>query len=208
MSPVIYRLITCLVLWLFFCGAAVQADEGAPVVMLAGFESRVTASDITLTHFDINQKELLSMINTAVSTELAGDPRYAFYDNDATIARARMDEAALINDLGQGRLIPSLQANADYLIFGYLTNLSEVKAQTGALGLNGKAKTVHLEISMRVMDAHTGAIVFATTADSRRKSQLVYHAILQRNDTGQKDAVREAVNIAAQNLATQFKQAV
>ena len=148
------------------------------------------------------------MINTAVSTELAGDPRYAFYDNDATIARARMDEAALINDLGQGRLIPSLQANADYLIFGYLTNLSEVKAQTGALGLNGKAKTVHLEISMRVMDAHTGAIVFATTADSRRKSQLVYHAILQRNDTGQKDAVREAVNIAAQNLATQFKQAV
>lgn len=61
---------------------------------------------------------------------------------------------------------------------------------------------------MRVMDAHTGAIVFATTADSRRKSQLVYHAILQRNDTGQKDAVREAVNIAAQNLATQFKQAV
>lgn len=208
MSPVIYRLITCLVLWLFFCGVAVQADEGEPVVMLAGFESRVTASDITLTHFDINQKELLSMINTAVSTELAGDPRYAFYDNDTTIARARMDEAALINDLGQGRLIPSLQANADYLIFGYLTNLSEVKAQTGALGLNGKAKTVHLEISMRVMDAHTGAIVFATTADSRRKSQLVYHAILQRNDTGQKDAVREAVNIAAQNLATQFKQAV
>ncbi len=191
---------------LFLLGTVAQADDDVPTVMLAGVQSRVTASDVTLTQFHTDQRRILSLIDTMLSTELAGDSRYAFYDTDETIARARMDEAALIQQLGNGQMVPSLQADADYIIFGYLTNLSEVKAQTGALGLSGKDETVHLEISMRVMDARTGAIVFATTADSRRKSKLIYHAIVQRNDAGEADAIREAASIAVQNLAAQFKQ--
>ncbi|WP_293986396.1 hypothetical protein [uncultured Megasphaera sp.] len=191
---------------LFLLGMVAQADNDVPTVMLAGVQSRVTASDVTLTQFHTDPQRILSLIDTMLSTELAGDPRYAFYDTDETIARARMDEATLMQQLGNGQMVPSLQTDADYIIFGYLTNLSEVKAQTGALGLSGKDETVHLEISMRVMDAHTGAIVFATTADSRRKSKLIYHAIVQRNDVGEADAIREAASIAVQNLAAQFKR--
>lgn len=195
-----------LIVTLIPLGTVVQAAQDIPSVMLAGFQSRVAASDVTLTQFHTDQKRILSLIDTMLSTELAGDSRYIFYDTDETINKARMDEAVLIQQLGKGQPAPSLQADADYIIFGYLTNLSEVKAQTGAMGLSGKDETIHLEISMRVMDAHTGAIVFATTADSRRKSKLIYHAIVQRNDTGEADAIREAAAIAVQNLAAQFKQ--
>lgn len=194
------------ILSLLLIKTAAHADNDVPSVMLAGFQSRVTASDVTLTQFHTDQRKILSLIDTMLSTEMAGDLRYAFYDTDETIARSRMDEATLMQQLGKGQLVLSLQRDADYIIFGYLTNLSEIKAQTGAMGLSGKDETVHLEISMRVMDAHTGAIVFATTADSRRKSKLIYHAIVQRNDIGEADAIREAASIAVQNLAAQFKQ--
>ena len=58
------------------------------------------------------------------------------------------------------------------------------------------------------MDAHTGAIVFVTKADSRRKAELAYNAVWQRHDNGEEDAIAEAIEDAATNLAAQFKQAM
>lgn len=201
--------VCCMVLMLLWASQGmVQAEGEKPVVMLAGFESRVSSSKVTLTTLQVNQQELLNNFVDILSTELANDERYNFYDTDATVTRARMDETSLIHTLGDGQIVPSLQNQADYIVYGYLTNLSEIKAQIGALGLNGKDKTIHIELSMRVVDAHTGAVVFVTTADSRRKSQLTYHAILNRHDVGQENAVSEALNIAAQNLAGQFKAAI
>ena len=118
-----------------------------------------------------------------------------------------MEEIRLFNDLGNGRIDPSLQKKADFLIYGYLTNISSIKAQSGALGLKGKDKTVDLELSMRVVDVHTGKVVFIATADARRKSELKYNAILTRNDSGEGDAVEAALSIAATNLADKFKKA-
>ena len=79
---------------------------------------------------------------------------------------------------------------------------------SGALGLSGRDRTVYAELSLRVMDAHTGAIVFVTKADSRRKAELSYNAIWQRHDSGEEDAIRAALEDAAINLAAQFKQAM
>ena len=184
-----------------------QADEARPVVMFAGFQSRVSRSNVTLTKLSIDPDRIVSLFADKLTVLLANDPRYDFYDTDATTTRARMDETALMNSLGEGVIIPSLQNQADYIVYGYLTNSSQIKAQIGALGLNGKDKTIHLELSIRVMDAHTGAIVFTATADSRRKSELTYHAILTRNDQGVDDAINSALDIAAQNLANKFQQA-
>lgn len=86
--------------------------------------------------------------------------------------------------------------------------LGKVKAQSGALGLSGRDQTVYAELSLRVMDAHTGAIVFVTKADSRRKAELSYNAIWQRHDSGEEDAIAAALGDAATNLAAQFKQAM
>ena len=58
------------------------------------------------------------------------------------------------------------------------------------------------------MDAHTGAIVFVTKADSRLKAELSYNAIWQRHDSGETDAIAAALGDAATNLAAQFKQAM
>ena len=122
--------------------------------------------------------------------------------------KARCDEAAFVDALGEGTIAPELAGKADYYVFGYLTTLGKVKAQSGALGLSGRDKTVYAELSLRVMDAHTGAIVFVTKADSRRKAELSYNAIWQRHDSGETDAIAAALGDAATNLAAQFKQAM
>ncbi|WP_337802226.1 hypothetical protein, partial [Mitsuokella jalaludinii] len=110
--------------------------------------------------------------------------------------------------LGAGEIVPELAGKADYYVFGYLTTLGSVKAQSGALGLSGRDKTVYAELSLRVMDAHTGAVVFVTKADSRRKAELSYNAVWHRHDSGEEDAIAAALEDAAVNLAAQFKQAM
>ena len=186
----------------------ISSVEAAPVVMLAGFQSRISKSAITMTDIDTSFQEMGQVVSETLYSELAGNPKFMMVDNSETAACARMDEAALINQLGHGQVNLELQKQADYIILGYITNVSNIKAQSGVLGVSGKDGTVHVEISMRVMDAKTGALVFATTANSRRKSELKYNVIVRRKDSGLDDALVEALNIAAQNLAVQFLEAV
>lgn len=123
-------------------------------------------------------------------------------------ASGSADEAALVNALGKGQIDPVLAQHADYICYGYLTMLSNVKAQSGVLVFSGSDKTVYAELSLRVLDTHTHTIVYAGKADSRRKAALSYHAILQRADSGAEDAIRQALSDAAVNLAAQLKEAM
>lgn len=148
------------------------------------------------------------MARDQLTAELAGEQKFALYDFGEQTTKARCDEAAFVDALGEGEIVPELAGKADYYVFGYLTTLGKVKAQSGALGLSGRDRTVYAELSLRVMDAHTGAIVFVTKADSRRKAELSYNAIWQRHDSGEEDAIRAALEDAAVNLAAQFKQAM
>lgn len=183
--------------------ASTPAYAAKPVVAIVGFQSRVSDTNV-----NIEQDEMLGIPVGVLYTEL-NDPAFPFEVKDFSDATTqhRMEEIRLFNDLGNGRIDPALQKKADFLIYGYLTNISSIKAQSGALGLKGKDKTVDLELSMRVVDAHTGRVVFIATADSRRKSELKYNAILTRNDSGEDDAVQKALSIAATNLAAKFKKA-
>ena len=171
--------------------SSITAEAAQPRVAIVGFTSRVHKTDLTLTDL-----------------KLAGEQEFSLYDFGEQTTMARCDEAAFVDALGEGTLAPELAGKADYYVFGYLTTLGKVKAQSGALGLSGRDKTVYAELSLRVMDAHTGAIVFVTKADSRRKAELSYNAIWQRHDSGEEDAIRAALEDAAVNLAAQFKQAM
>lgn len=182
--------------------------EASPVVMLAGVQSRISKSAITMTEIDTGFQEMGQVVSETLYAELAANPKFTMVDNTETASIARMDETALINQLGNGQINLELQKQADYIILGFITNVSNIKAQSGVLGVGGKDGTVHVEISMRVMDAHTGALVFATTANSRRKSELKYNVIVHRKDSGLGDALNNALDIAAQNLAAQFLEAV
>ena len=187
--------------------ALAQAAE-RPVVMVVGFQNRVSKSKVTLTDFPMDLGDMLPGPRTTLETELSLSPRIDVRTMDTDVVRARLDEVAIMNQLGKGEIIPELEDQADYLIYGYLTNVSNIKAQSGAIGIGGKDKTAHVELSMRVIDAHTGQVVFVTTADSRRKSELRYHAIVHRNMSGTDTAVSQALDIAAQNLAYKFLQAM
>ena len=180
---------------------SLMAEAAKPRVAIVGFTSRVQKTDITLT-------DLKEPLDEQLTAELAGEAKFDLYDFGAQSTKARCDEAAFVEALGAGDIVPELAGKADYYVFGYLTTLGKVKAQSGALGLSGRDKTVHAELYLRVMDAHTGAIVFVTKADSRRKAELSYNAVWQRHDSGEEDAIAEAIEDAATNLAAQFKQAM
>lgn len=187
-----------------------HAEAAKPSVAIVGFASRVQKTDITLTDLqdDREIRQILEAAREELTAELSNSDVFDLYDFSAEATKARCDESAYIDALGDGRIVPELQGRADYLVFGYLTTLGNVKAQSGALGLSGKDKTVYAELSLRVMDTHTGKIVFVTKADSRRKAELSYHAVWQRHDSGEEDAITSAVSDAAVNLADQFKKAM
>ena len=186
--------------------SSITAEAAQPRVAIVGFTSRVHKTDLTLTDLKEPLPELLSVARDQLTAELAGEQKFALYDFGEQTTKARCDEAAFVDALGAGEIVPELAGKADYYVFGYLTTLGKVKAQSGALGLSDR--TVYAELSLRVMDAHTGAIVFVTKADSRRKAELSYNAIWQRHDSGEEDAIRAALEDAAVNLAAQFKQAM
>lgn len=187
---------------------SITAEAAKPRVAIVGFTSRVHKTDITLTDLKEPLPEILTVAREQLTAELAGEAKFDLYDFGAQSTKARCDEAAFVEALGAGDIVPELAGKADYYVFGYLTTLGKVKAQSGALGLSGRDKTVYAELSLRVMDAHTGAIVFVTKADSRRKAELSYNAVWQRHDSGEEDAIAEAIEDAATNLAAQFKQAM
>lgn len=156
---------------------------------------------------------LMIVLFSSVTAE-AAQPRVAIvgftsrvHKTDLTLTDLKEPLPELLS-VARDQLTAELAGKADYYVFGYLTTLGKVKAQSGALGLSGRDKTVYAELSLRVMDAHTGAIVFVTKADSRRKAELSYNAIWQRHDSGEEDAIRAALEDAAINLAAQFKQAM
>lgn len=195
----------------FFVGIGIYPAEAAkPSVAIVGFASRVQKTDITLTDLQdpnaINQ--VLEAARDTLTAELTGSEAFDLYDFSPETTKARYDESQYVAMLGDGQMIPELQGRTDYVVFGYLTTLGSVKAQSGALGLSGKDKTIYAELSLRVMDTHTGKIVFVTKADSRRKAELSYHAIWQRHDNGEEDAIAAAVGDAAVNLADQFRKAM
>ena len=187
---------------------SLPAEAAKPRVALVGFTRRVQKTDITLTDLKEPLPEILTVAREQLTAELAGEAKFDLYDFGAQSTKARCDEAAFVEALGAGDIVPELAGKADYYVFGYLTTLGKVKAQSGALGLSGRDKTVHAELSLRVMDAHTGAIVFVTKADSRRKAELSYNAVWHRHDSGEEDAIAAALEDAAVNLAAQFKQAM
>lgn len=187
---------------------SLTAETAKPRVAIVGFTSRVQKTDITLTDLKEPLPEILTVAREQLTAELAGEAKFDLYDFGAQSTKARCDEAAFVEALGAGDIVPELAGKADYYVFGYLTTLGKVKAQSGALGLSGRDKTVHAELSLRVMDAHTGAIVFVTKADSRRKAELSYNAVWHRHDSGEEDAIAAALEDAAVNLAAQFKQAM
>lgn len=178
--------------------SSITAEAAQPRVAIVGFTSRVHKTDLTLTDLKEPLPELLSVARDQLTAELAGEQKFALYDFGEQTTKARCDESAFVDALGEGEIVPELRGKADYYVFGYLTTL----------GLSGRDRTVYAELSLRVMDAHTGAIVFVTKADSRRKAELSYNAIWQRHDSGEEDAIRAALEDAAINLAAQFKQAM
>lgn len=136
--------------------SSITAEAAQPRVAIVGFTSRVHKTDITLTDLKEPLDDLLSVARDQLTTELAGEQKFALYDFGEQTQKARRDEAAFVDALGEGTIAPELAGKADYYVFGYLTTLGKVKAQSGALGLSGRDKTVYAELSLRVMDAHGG----------------------------------------------------
>ena len=154
----------------------------------------------------------------AISMAEAAQPRVAIvgftsrvHKTDLTLTDLKEPLPELLS-VARDQLTAELAGEQKFSLYDFgeqtTTARCEEAAFVDALGLSGRDQTVYAELSLRVMDAHTGAIVFVTKADSRRKAELSYNAIWQRHDSGEEDAIAAALGDAATNLAAQFKQAM
>lgn len=179
------------------------ADRATAVV---SFSSRLAKSSITST--DISE-DMIRGVQDVAREEFCADivdcPKLVLIDQ-ATQAQQIAEQHRA--ELDTGNASPGERLHADYELQGFVTMLSNVKAQSGVLMLSGKDKTVYVELSLRVIDRKSGMVVFTATADSRRKSELSYHAVVHRADSGLDGAVEQAVSDAVRNLAADLLQAM
>ena len=108
--------------------SSITAEAAQPRVAIVGFTSRVHKTDLTLTDLKEPLPELLSVARDQLTAELAGEQKFALYDFGEQTTKARCDEAAFVDALGAGEIVPELRGKADYYVFGYLTTLGKVKA--------------------------------------------------------------------------------
>ena len=100
---------------------SITAEAAQPRVAIVGFTSRVHKTDLTLTDLKEPLPELLSVARDQLTAELAGEQKFALYDFGEQTTKARCDEAAFVDALGAGEIVPELRGKADYYVFGYLT---------------------------------------------------------------------------------------
>ena len=81
---------------------AEAADK--PVVVIAGFSSRVVNSNLKLT-----RDQLLPTVEERLTAMLSGNSKFDLYVLDADTTRARVDEVSMMNRLGEGEIVPELQ---------------------------------------------------------------------------------------------------
>ena len=188
-------------------GRQAVVGNGQARLLLAGMVSRVQPSAVTLQGAAVKPDAVLPVLQEVLAGELAGG-RYKLLTADKAVTAARRQEAEWLTRTGEGYITPELKSQADYIAVAYLNDFSFVRSQNDLLGLGGKAETVHLELALRIFEAGSGKLVLAAAADSRRKSELKYNVIWQRQDRGPEDAVRAAAEIAAINLAAKVKAAM
>ncbi len=191
-----FRAVLALLILLIWSGRAAAKD--LPVIGVMDFTSRVTVTNLSeeqiltfQTAADIIMDEL---INCAELRDLTGET-----------SKAVLDEILIMSQVG--KLTPEITAAAedcDYLIVGYLMNLSRTTNER----IIGKSDGIRADLSVRIFDMTTGKPIKIFTGHGVAKARASRIGNIFR--AGQfefsEDSLNQALEMAALEIAQKIKR--
>ena len=156
-------LFMCLTLIITFCGSAKVFAAGSSTISILGFVNRVQ-----ITNLSGEQVANFSIINDYLADEFINSGKLEVYDISPEVTKGRMDEVALQLDLAAGQASILKNVPAEYVVYGYVTNMSVVESTTGIDDMDGSAiggdsTAVRVNLSAKIVETATGKILLTVT---------------------------------------------
>ena len=194
-----------------FIGSAVLA-KGLPTIGVVGFTNRVA-----ITNVDGSAVESFKIATEVLADGLVSCERLAVVDITSEVENFRMNELILQLD-GQKTDMDIRRLGTDYLIFGYLTNLSIKVSEKGInnlknLSVERTAETACANLSAKIVDTRTGRIVLTVTGkgettNSKVDAKIDEHEIKVGITKVTEKCVLDAISIACDEIAKKILAAI
>lgn len=185
--------------------------KGIPTISIAGFDNRVAVTNI-----DGSIVNNFTIVNDYLAEELLNSGKFDVYDISTEAFQGRIDELELAVTKKQGSNILD-NFETDYIIYGYLTNLSVKLSVTGIapseqIGYDGQSRTACANLSANVVDTVTGKVVYIATGKGESTSvkvsgQYGEHLLRVGKDDVTEECVYNALAKAVHELAEKIIKA-
>lgn len=182
-----------------------------PTIAVIGFDSRVT-----FTNLNNEVVDTYRIADDYLAEELMNSGKFDVYDISNDVLKGRVDEIALELTLGKDKKFLE-HFNTEYVVYGYLTNLSIKTAESGVITLtgivyDGKSQTASADLSANVVDTATGKTVCTVTGKGESTSikaagQYGIHMLKVGKNNVTEECVHNALAKAVHELAEKIIKA-
>ena len=205
--------VICLLCTIFiFCSNGVMVAKEISTIGIVGFANRVE-----ITNIDGKIVENFKVANEFLTDGLVSCEKLDVMDISPEIEKYRMNELVLQLDKPK-KTIDCKCFGTDYLVFGYLTNLSIKTSETGFSNLKdvsveGKSETACANLSAKIVDTKTGRIVLTVTGKGESTSGKVdarvsEHKLKVGKSNVTEECVLNALSKACDEISAKIAEAV
>lgn len=156
-------LLVCLTILITVCGADRVFAAQTSTISIVGFVNRVQ-----ITNLSGEQVANFNIINDYLADEFINSGKLEVYDISPEVTKGRLDEIALQLDMAAGPAPILKNIPAEYVVYGYVTNMSVVESTTGIDDMSGSAiggdsTAVRVNLSAKIVETATGKILLTVT---------------------------------------------
>ena len=205
--------VVCLLCSLFvLCTNDVVVAKEVSTIGIVGFANRVE-----ITNIDGKIVENFKVANDYLMDGLVSCDKLDVMDISPEVEKYRMNELVLQLDKPK-KTIDCKCFGTDYLVFGYLTNLSIKTSETDLTNLKnisvgGKSETACANLSAKIIDTRTGRVVLTVTGkgestSSKVAAQVSEHKLRVGKSNVTEECVRNALLKACDEISAKIAEAV
>lgn len=205
--------VVCLLCTIFIlCSNGVVVAKEVSTIGIVGFANRVE-----ITNIDGKIVENFKVANEFLTDGLVSCEKLDVMDISPEVEKYRMNELVLQLDKPK-KTIDCKCFGTDYLVFGYLTNLSIKTSETGFSNLKdvsveGKSETACANLSAKIVDTKTGRIVLTVTGKGESTSGKVdarvsEHKLKVGKSNVTEECVLNALSKACDEISAKIAEAV
>lgn len=202
-------LLVCLTVMLTVLGADNVWAAPLPTISIVGFANKVEESNLTQ-----EQMANISIVNDYLADEFINSGKVDVYDLSPEVTKRRIDEVAAELELGDGQTPVLKMINSEYIVYGYVRQLSAVESVAGlnnmaGSAIDGRSKTVTASLSAMIVETGTGKHLLTVTGEGKSGNNKVGVASgLDKLGVGKDGGIEACIHNALAEAAHQLAEKI